>query len=100
MLGVKKKKKTEPAAAPAAKPGVEHLILDLALPLDWAKLVGLVQMARSGSIAWKNLMLAGKKRAGPLPPEAWPAEMPMSGKVEFDVKPAASKPGDEPQCNL
>lgn len=72
--------------------------MDLALPLDWAKLVGLVQAARSGTIAWKNLVLAGKKRAGPLPPETWPAEMPMSGKVEFDVKPAASKPGDELHC--
>lgn len=100
MLGAKKKKKAAPAAAPAAKPGVEHLILDLALPLDWAKLVGLVQTARSGTIAWKNLVLAGKKRPGLLPPEAWPAEMPMSGKVEFDVKPAASKPGDGLHCDL
>lgn len=95
MLGAKKKKIAEAAAAPAAKPGVEHLVLDLALPLDWAKLLGLMQTARSGIIAWKNLVLAGKKRLGPLPPEAWPAEMPMSGKVEFDVKPAVSKPGDE-----
>ena len=93
MLGAKKKKKEAPAVAPAAKPGVEHHVLDLALPLDWAKLMGLVQTARSGTIAWKNLILAGKKRLGPLPPETWPAEMPMSGKVEFDVKPAASKPG-------
>lgn len=74
---------------------MEHRVLDLALPLDWAKLVGLVQTARSGAIAWKNLVLAGKKRLGPLPPDTWPAEMPMSGKAEFDVKPAAIKP-DEP----
>ena len=91
-IGAKKKKK-EAAAAPATKPGVEHHILDLALPLDWAKLMGLVQTARSGAMAWKNLVVAGKKRTGPLPPDTWPAEMPMSGKVEFDVKPAASKPG-------
>ena len=88
-----KKKKAAPAAVPAAAPGVEHYALDLAVSSDWAKTMGLMQAARSGAIAWKNLVLAGKKRPGPLPPETWPADMPTSGKVEFDVKPAASKPG-------
>ena len=55
--------------------------------------MGLVQAARSGAIAWKGLVVAGKKRTGPLPPETWPAEMPTSGKVEFDTKAAPGKTG-------
>ena len=94
----KKKKKADPAAVPAAKPGVEHHAFDLEKPSDWAALVGLVQTARSGNVVWRNLTLAGKKKVGPLPPETWPADMPMSGKVEFDVKPAASKPGMRSRC--
>ncbi len=89
-----KKKKAPPPAAPAAKPGLEHHALDLEQPSDWAALVGLVQTARAGAVTWKNLVLAGKKRPGPLPPETWPAEMPMSGKVEFDVKAPVTKPGN------
>ncbi len=89
-----KKKKAPPPAAPAAKPGLEHHALNLEQPSDWAALVGLVQTARSGAVTWKNLTLAGKKRPGPLPPENWPAELPMTGKVEFDVKAAVTKPGE------
>ena len=88
-----KKKKAPAPAAPAAKPGLEHHALNLEQPCDWAALVGLVETARLGAATWKNLTLAGKKRPGPLPPENWPAEMPMSGKVEFDVKLVVAKPG-------
>ena len=90
-----KKKKTPPPAAPAEKPGLEHHALNLEQPSDWAALVGLVQTARSGAVTWKNLTLAGKKRPGPLPPENWPAEIPMTGKVEFDVKAVVAKPGED-----
>ncbi|KAA6427569.1 MAG: hypothetical protein FRX49_02232 [Trebouxia sp. A1-2] len=89
-----KKKKAPPPAAPAAKPGLEHHALNLEQPSDWAALVGLVQTARSGAVTWKNLTLAGKKRPGPLPPENWPAEIPMTGKVEFDVKAVVTTPGE------
>ena len=98
VAGSKKTKKAPPPAAPAAKPGLEHHTLDLEKPSDWAALVGLVQIARAGTVTWKNLVLAGKKRPGPLPPDTWPAEMPMSGKVEFDVKSAVTKPGSLMFC--
>ena len=39
-------------------------------------------------------MLAGKKKAAPLPPEQWPVELPTSGLIEFDTKPVAGTPGE------
>lgn len=48
----------------------------------------------SGKVVWKNLVLAGKKKAGPLPPEQWPVELPISGLIEFDTKPVAAKTGE------
>ena len=89
----KGKKQAPPAAAPAAKPGIEHYSLQLDQPSDWATALGLVQAARSGKLAWKNLVLAGKKKPAPLPPDQWPIEMPTTGTMEFDTKLTAVKPG-------